>query len=59
MASPLKSVVSKGNDGHRLLTDVVPEHYDITIKTDLENLNFSGFAAVELSLHFSVFKLTI
>lgn len=31
---------------HRLPTNVKAAHYDITIKTDLENLTFDGIAKV-------------
>lgn len=34
-------------DEHRLPTDLKPLHYDLTIKTDLQELNFSGQVKVE------------
>lgn len=34
-------------DEYRLPTNVKPAHYDVTIKTDLENLSFEGFVRIE------------
>lgn len=31
----------------RLPTNVKPRHYNLTIKTDLEDLTFEGFASIE------------
>ncbi|KAK0197309.1 leucyl aminopeptidase [Armillaria mellea] len=33
-------------DPNRLPTNVKPTHYDVTIRTDLENLTFEGFATI-------------
>lgn len=33
-------------DPNRLPTNVKPSHYDVTIRTDLENLTFEGFAII-------------
>ncbi|TCD67017.1 Aminopeptidase 2 mitochondrial [Steccherinum ochraceum] len=35
---------------YRLPTDVKPTHYDLTIRTDLENLKFDGFVIVHLNI---------
>ena len=35
---------------YRLPTNVKATHYDITIKTDLENLTFNGIAKVRYAL---------
>ena len=37
-------------DQYRLPTNVKPTHYDITIKTDLENLTFDGIVKVRYAL---------
>lgn len=34
-------------DEYRLPTNVKPAHYDVTIKTDLENQTFEGFVRIE------------
>lgn len=40
-------------DEYRLLTNVKPTHYDLTVKTDLEKLEFDGFVKIRwvLCLH--------
>ncbi len=35
------------SDEYRLPTTVKPTHYDVTIKTDLENQDFEGFVHIE------------
>jgi len=42
----------KASDKYRLPTNVKPTHYDVTIKTDIENQVFEGFVQIkwELSL---------
>lgn len=40
------SATSEDPTQYRLPTDVKPTHYDVTIKTDLENLTFQGFVKV-------------
>lgn len=37
----------KAIDHYRLPTDLRPRHYDLTIRTDLEKENFSGFVKIE------------
>ncbi|KAK0503051.1 leucyl aminopeptidase [Armillaria luteobubalina] len=37
-------------DPNRLPTNVKPTHYDVTIRTDLENLTFEGFVIVSLDI---------
>ncbi|GBE82604.1 Aminopeptidase 1 [Sparassis crispa] len=37
-------------DGYRLPTDVRPRHYDVTIRTDLEQLKFDGVVHVDLHI---------
>ncbi|PFH52379.1 hypothetical protein AMATHDRAFT_140150 [Amanita thiersii Skay4041] len=37
-------------DNYRLPVDVKPTHYDITIKTDLEKLEFQGFVRISLDV---------
>lgn len=44
----------RSSDEYRLPTNVKPTHYDITIKTDLQNQVFEGFVRIELV--FSVFS---
>lgn len=34
-------------DEYRLPTNVKPVHYDVTIKTDLENQSFEGFVCIK------------
>lgn len=42
------STGSKTNpDEHRLPTTVKPVHYDVTIRTDLEKLEFDGSVTIE------------
>lgn len=45
------TVMSIIEDPYRLPTNVKPTHYDITIKTDLEDLTFQGFVKVEYVCH--------
>ncbi len=57
LASPLSrafstTAMSTTEDPYRLPTNVKPTHYDITIKTDLENLTFQGFVKVEYVCHY-------
>jgi len=42
----------KASDEYRLPTNVKPTHYDVTIKTDIENQVFEGF--VQIKWEFSV-----
>jgi len=37
----------KASDEYRLPTKVKPTHYDVTIKTDIENQVFEGFVQIE------------
>jgi len=37
----------KAIDHYRLPTDLRPRHYDLTIRTDLQKENFSGFVKIE------------
>lgn len=46
------TAMSTIEDPYRLPTNVKPTHYDITIKTDLENLTFQGFVKVEYVCHY-------
>ncbi|GLB35338.1 putative aminopeptidase [Lyophyllum shimeji] len=41
--------VAKSNE-YRLPTNVKPVHYDVTIKTDLEKLEFDGFVKISLDV---------
>lgn len=45
------TVMSIIEDPYRSPTNVKPTHYDITIKTDLEDLTFQGFVKVEYVCH--------
>ncbi|KAG8900325.1 Aminopeptidase 2 mitochondrial [Tulasnella sp. 403] len=45
-ASPAKGVSSE----FRLPTNVRPTHYDLTFKTDLEELTFKGFGTIDLDI---------
>lgn len=36
--------------GLRLPTDLIPTHYDLTIRTDLEKLEFHGFVRIRYVL---------
>lgn len=38
---------STSPDEHRLPTNVKPVHYDLTIRTDLEKLEFDGSVSIE------------
>lgn len=48
MASPDNS-----SDHYRLPTEVRPRHYNLTIRTDLEKENFTGFVKIECVLRLS------
>jgi aminopeptidase 2 len=39
--------MASSDDPFRLPTNVSPTHYDVTIKTDLEELTFGGLAIIE------------
>ncbi|TKA51094.1 hypothetical protein B0A53_05880 [Rhodotorula sp. CCFEE 5036] len=43
----------------RLPLDVVPSHYDFTIRTDLKELTFSGTAEITISVHKAVPQIVI
>jgi hypothetical protein len=45
LASAMSS--DKTTDHYRLPRDLCPRHYDLTIRTDLENEKFSGFVKIE------------
>ena len=40
----------KASDEYRLPTNVKPIHYDLTIKTDIENQVFEGFVQIKWEL---------
>lgn len=42
--------VSDIKSGLRLPTNVVPSHYDLTIRTDLASLSFSGTVAIHVDI---------
>ncbi|BGO90211.1 hypothetical protein NBRC10512_002414 [Rhodotorula toruloides] len=46
MAAP-----EQGQDAARLGTDVTPIHYDLTIRTDLKSLTFTGTAEILIEVH--------
>ncbi|KJA27394.1 hypothetical protein HYPSUDRAFT_131428 [Hypholoma sublateritium FD-334 SS-4] len=46
-------------DPYRLPTNVKPTHYDITIKTDLEDLTFQGFVRVDLDIKADTTKIVL
>ncbi|KAH9483761.1 Aminopeptidase 2, mitochondrial [Psilocybe cubensis] len=47
----MSTTASSGDaDQYRLPTDVKPTHYDVTIKTDLENLTFEGLVKISLDV---------
>jgi hypothetical protein len=45
----------KALDHYRLPTDLRPRHYDLTIRTDLENERFFGFVKIECVVFYSIF----
>lgn len=47
MAETKPGIHAPASDGHRLPTNVKPTHYDLTVRTDLENLTFDGFVKIE------------
>ena len=49
----------QGEEKYRLPTNVKPTHYDITIRTDLEDLTFSGFVKIRCVLYRSVVALPV
>ncbi|KAG6866087.1 hypothetical protein C0991_008839 [Blastosporella zonata] len=60
MVTPLgPSAASKSDDQYRLPTNVKPKHYDVTIKTDLEKLEFEGFVQVSLAIHRNTTSVTL
>jgi len=38
--------VAASDDEYRLPTDLLPKHYDLTIKTHLDTLQYSGIAKI-------------
>ncbi|KAG6919995.1 hypothetical protein DXG01_013344 [Tephrocybe rancida] len=48
---PGPNAISKPDSEYRLPTDVKPTQYDVTIKTDLEELEFEGFVKISLDVH--------
>ncbi|KDQ59543.1 hypothetical protein JAAARDRAFT_33120 [Jaapia argillacea MUCL 33604] len=44
------AVSKASSDGFRLPEDIVPTHYDVTVKTDLEKLAFDGFVKIDLDV---------
>ncbi|KAG6885073.1 hypothetical protein C0993_006152 [Termitomyces sp. T159_Od127] len=51
--------IPKNDDEYRLPTDVRPLHYDVTIKTDLEKLEFEGFVNISLDIHRETSSVTL
>lgn len=44
----MASLTAAGSsDEYRLPTNIKPTHYDVAIKTDLENLIFEGYVRIE------------
>jgi len=43
----VSSPTQETTDEYRLPTNVKPAHYDVTIKTDIENQLFEGFVQIE------------
>lgn len=43
----MSDTVTKPFDAYRLPTDVHPKHYDLTVRTDLENETFEGVVGIE------------
>jgi hypothetical protein len=43
-----------GRERYRLPTNVKPTHYDVAIRTDLEELTFNGFIKIRRVLYLSV-----
>jgi len=43
----VSSPTQETTDEYRLPTNVKPTHYDVTIKTDIENQLFEGFVQIE------------
>ena len=41
------TTMTQSQKSSRLPTDVVPAHYDVAIRTDLEKLEFNGWATIE------------
>lgn len=46
------------SDGFRLPLDVKPTHYDLTVKTDLENSTFEGVVKIEYVYMHRLSKMT-
>ena len=47
LAHMVSPPTQKASDEYRLPTKVKPTHYDVTIKTDIENQVFEGFVQIE------------
>jgi aminopeptidase 2 len=47
MSSDPSASPAISQDKYRLPTNVKPSHYDLTLWTDLESLEFGGFVTVE------------
>lgn len=46
MSSTVTPSLAVDNEQYRLPTDLKPAHYDVTVKTDLENLTFQGIVKI-------------
>lgn len=51
----MASMTLQGEEKYRLPTHVQPTHYDVTIRTDLEDLTFKGFVKIRCVLYVSPF----
>ncbi|KAG5645001.1 hypothetical protein DXG03_007278 [Asterophora parasitica] len=49
----------KKDDEYRLPLNVKPTHYDLTIKTDLEKLEFGGFVKISLDIQDETTSITL
>jgi aminopeptidase 2 len=47
----MSTVLSPDAEKYRLPTDVKPTDYDVTIRTDLEQLTFDGFVKIRCVLY--------
>ncbi|KAG6813612.1 hypothetical protein H0H92_009229 [Tricholoma furcatifolium] len=59
MATPPGPNTVTKSDEYRLPLNVKPVHYDVTIKTDLENLEFEGFVDVSLDVKDETSSITL
>ncbi|EMD34526.1 hypothetical protein CERSUDRAFT_86618 [Gelatoporia subvermispora B] len=50
MSETKPGIHASAGEGYRLPTNVKPTHYNLTVRTNLENLTFDGFVKIDLDI---------